>query len=265
MKIYLLGDIGEYSDNLKKMINYFNQETENSVILFLGDNFYPFGIKSVNDIKWNNLKDLNNSIPIWATLGNHDYLGNVKSQIDYKSFNWNMPNFYYKKTFDYLDFFFIDTSILVPDYSNIDYDIVRNSINDEPLVKSKEMIDWLNEEFEKSTNTKIVIGHYPILSFGMYGVNKKLFSILFPIFSKFNVKYYISGHDHNLQIIDVTTRNFSMKQIISGASSKIYPILKNASSKVFSKYGYILINTKNKKVIINDVDSNELYSEDLEI
>ena len=126
------------------------------------------------------------------------------------------------------------------------------------------MIDCLEIELEKSKNPKILVGHYPILSYGMYGVNKNLFIKLYPILSKHNVKYYISGHDHNLQIIDVFSKEHSMKQVISGATSSFYPILKNVSNKVFSKLGYIMINTSIKNINIIDSKSNILYSEDLE-
>ena len=39
--------------------------------------------------------------------------------------NWNMENNYYMKTIKSIDFFFIDTSILQPSYSNLDYKIVK--------------------------------------------------------------------------------------------------------------------------------------------
>ena len=264
MKIHLLGDIGEYSNTLKNIVKNININKTDDVILFLGDNFYPSGVNSIYDSNWNNLKKLENEVPIWSVLGNHDYLGDISSQIKFNLYNWNLPNHYYKKTFDNIDFFFIDTSILLPDYSNIDYNIVKCSIKQEPILKSKEMIDWLEIELDKSNNPKILVGHYPIMSYGVYGVNKKLFLQLYPILTKYNVKYYISGHDHNLQIIDIFSKQHSMKQVISGATSSVYPILKNVSKKVFSKLGYIMINTSIKNISIIDSNSNILYEEDLE-
>lgn len=264
MKIYLLGDVGEYNKNTQNIFKKIKEnKDDNDAILLLGDNFYPNGINSIDDKKWNNFKELNIDIPVWCVLGNHDYLGNVKEQIKFNSNNWNLPNYYYKKTLDNIDFFFIDTSILIPEYSNINYNIVKSKIDKEPLNVSKEMTDWLEDELKKSINPKVVVGHYPIFSYGLYGINKKLFDILFPIFSKHQVKYYISGHDHNLQIIDVATSEFNMKQIISGATSHIYPLLKNASNKIFARFGIVIINTTDKSVEIVNRNLKPLYKEKL--
>ena len=206
---------------------------------------------------------MNINISTYSILGNHDYLGNIESQINYKLNNWNMENNYYKKVIDKFDLFFIDTCILVPDYSNLNYKIVKSKLKKEPLKESKLMLDWLSEELKKSSNIKLVIGHYPMVSFGMYGINKLLFHKLFPIFKENDVKYYISGHDHNLQIIDVTSENYSFKQIISGSGCCTYPILKNISKSIFSKNGYLYINTEDNSLNIIDSNNSNIYKEDI--
>ena len=114
-----------------------------------------------------------------------------------------------------------------------------------------------------SNNTKFVVGHYPITSLGIYGINKKLFLILFPIFKKYNVSYYISGHDHNLQIVDIYSKDYSLKQIVSAGSSSLYPTLSNSSSKVFSKFGTVVLNSDKNTVRILDIDLNTLHEENL--
>lgn len=264
MKFFLVGDIGAYNNITKKIFkNIKDVQNNNDILLILGDNFYPNGINSNDDKNWNNYINLNNNLKTYCILGNHDYLGNVQSQINYKLNNWCMEDHYYKKTIDKFDIFFLDTSILVPNYSNLNYNIVKSKINKEPLNESLVITNWLSEELEKSTNYKIVIGHYPIVSFGMYGLNKKLFEILFPIFKKYDVKCYISGHDHNLQIVDIATKNYSFKQIVSGASSNLYPILKNVSEKVFSENGYIYIDTADNTINIMNIDNKNIYKDKL--
>ena len=262
MKIFLVGDIGAYNKITKKNFKNIKEiQDTNDTLLILGDNFYPYGIKSDDDKNWNHYINLNNNLKTYCILGNHDYLGNVQSQINYKLNNWCMEGHYYKKTIDKYDIFFLDTSILVPNYSNLNYNIVKSKINKEPLNESAVILNWLSEELGKSNNYKIVIGHYPIVSFGMYGLNKKLFEILFPIFKEHEVKCYISGHDHNLQIIDITTEDYSFKQIVSGASSSLYPILKDVSEKVFSENGYIYIDTSNNTINIMNID-NKMINQD---
>lgn len=263
MKIYLLGDVGEMNKNTKKIFNNIKKDDSEKVIFLLGDNFYPDGVSSINDEQWLNFKNTNIDFPIYAILGNHDYLGNVKAQIEYNKNNWNLPNFYYKKTFDNIDFFFIDTSIILPNFSNIDYTIVKSKLGHEPLEYCKKMLDWLEDELTKTKNYKIVVGHYPISSLGIYGINKKLFIKLFPIFKKYDVKYYISGHDHNLQIVDIFTVGFEMKQIISAGTSHLYPIIDNASKKIFSCFGTVMFDLKDNLVKILDLNLKTLYQEKL--
>tara|TARA_B100000161_G_C33547733_1_gene413903 strand:- start:1203 stop:2030 length:828 start_codon:yes stop_codon:yes gene_type:complete len=262
MKIYLIGDIGDYNQQTTKIINNIKKEIkEDDNIVFLGDNFYPFGVKSITDPKWNDFKNFDIQNQVWTILGNHDYLGNIDAQLEFNLKNWNMPNYFYKKTFSNYDFFFIDTSILLPNYSNINYQIVKSKLNRDPMQVSKDMIEWLEEELTNSNNKKFILGHYPLFSFGIYGINKGLFDILFPIFKKYNVKYYISGHDHNLQIIDVSAENYVMKQIISGGGSQTYPLLKDAPDKAFSKLGCVVVNIKDEVIEIKDENMEILYKE----
>ena len=106
MKIYLIGDIGDYNQQTNKIINNIKKEIkEDDNIVFLGDNFYPFGVKSITDPKWNDFKNFDIKNKVWSILGNHDYLGNINAQLEFNLKNWNMPNYFYKKTFSNYDFF----------------------------------------------------------------------------------------------------------------------------------------------------------------
>jgi predicted MPP superfamily phosphohydrolase len=262
MKINFVGDIGSYNDITSVIFkNIIDNSNSDDIIILLGDNFYPNGIKSINDINWEKFNNLNIPIATYSVLGNHDYLGNINAQIEYKLNNWNMDSNYYKKSTDKYDLFFIDTNVITPEYSNLNYNIVKSKLKEEPLEYSKKMLEWLDDELSKSTKVKIVMGHYPIISHGIYGINHILFKKLFPIFKKHNVSYYFSGHDHNLQIIDVTSENYILKQVISGSSSCIYPLFNNISKKIFSKNGHVTIDTSDESVNIIDNKNKIIYSE----
>lgn len=72
--------------------------------MVLGDNFYPSGVTSVDDPKWQtNWKDLfldcpELRVPWQAVLGNHDYVGSDWAQIDFTTSDlntdglWQMPD-----------------------------------------------------------------------------------------------------------------------------------------------------------------------------
>ena len=98
MKIYLLGDIGGFSNETKIIFKNINKKiNKEDVIILLGDNFYPHGVKDPSDSSWDNIKFISNDNQIYPVLGNHDYLGSVKAQLESDLSNWNMDNYYYKK------------------------------------------------------------------------------------------------------------------------------------------------------------------------
>ena len=230
ISVYLVGDIGYYNNHTQNIFNTINKECKkgDSVVL-LGDNFYPSGVSSEKDIRWNNIKKLNCKLPIFPILGNHDYGDNPYAQIRHRSKNykWNFPYFYYKVNILDYDLFFIDTCILQPNYSNLTEDILKTRIFQYENEK-RDMMKWLEFELEKSRNKKIVLGHYPIISLGIYGINNDLLPLI-KLFEKYDVLMYISGHDHNLQINTIENKESSLTIIeffISNTSGKFLLVFK---------------------------------------
>lgn len=151
--------------------------------LTLGDNFYPRGMKSPDDPRWQTQWEQLYGpmhIPFYAVLGNHDWSGadSPAAEILYatKSQNWHMPSPYYTFTAGSVQFFAFDTPAM-----------------DEAELK------WLDEALTRSTaRWKVVFGHYHIYS-ATRGDNKELIARLLPILKKDHVDVYLNGHDHNLQ------------------------------------------------------------------
>ena len=151
--------------------------------LTLGDNFYPRGMTSPHDPRWQTQWEQLYSpmhIPFYAVLGNHDWSGpdSPAAEILYsaESQSWHMPSPYYTFTAGPVQFFAFDT----------------------PAVDEAEL-KWLDEELSKSTAPwKVVFGHYHIYS-ATRGDNKELIARLLPILKKNHVDVYLNGHDHNLQ------------------------------------------------------------------
>jgi tartrate-resistant acid phosphatase type 5 len=151
--------------------------------LTLGDNFYPRGMTSPQDPRWQTEWEQLYSpmhIPFYAVLGNHDWGGadSPAAEILYsaESPSWHMPSPYYTFTAGAVQFFAFDT----------------------PAVDEAEL-KWLDEELTKSTAPwKVVFGHYHIYS-ATRGDNKELIARLLPILKRNNVDVYLNGHDHNLQ------------------------------------------------------------------
>ena len=151
--------------------------------LTLGDNFYPRGMVSPDDPRWQTQWEQlygPMGIKFYVTLGNHDW-GSADSpaaEILYsqKSPNWRLPAPYYTFTAGAVQFFAFDT-----------------------VEANEAELEWLDSELAKSTAPwKVVYGHYHIYS-ATRGDNKVLIDRLLPVLKKNHVDVYLNGHDHNLQ------------------------------------------------------------------
>ncbi|CAK9297945.1 unnamed protein product [Gordionus sp. m RMFG-2023] len=76
-------------------------------ILMLGDNFYYSGVKNMNDMRFNETFEKVYIGPLkktdWYVIaGNHDYIGNVTAQMEYRKISkrWKYPYLYYEIVFE---------------------------------------------------------------------------------------------------------------------------------------------------------------------
>ena len=270
---YCIGDIGTYSQNLLNIINIIkNKNKENGLFVILGDNFYPNGINYKNGSEWNKfLEYFKTNIPIYSILGNHDYILNPYAQIN--SNYWNMPNFFYFRQFNNIGCWFLDTQILDPGdindnsyYLNLHSRI--NEIHNNKYKVFNTQIEWLNKSFEthKNLKYKLVFGHYPIISGGLYNKNEVLYELLIDVFSFYNINAYISGHDHNLQHLQIKINNkYKFNQFISGCTNinHSYKINTNKKYNLFfnSNPGFLKIIKKNDNLEFKFIseNNNKLY------
>ena len=84
-------------------------------------------------------------------------------------------------------------------------------------------LEWMHTELKQCGGAKVfrlVFGHYPIYSVGMYatcGSTKRTRDTLEPIFSQYGVHAYIGGHEHHMQAFEANGRHY----IISGAVGEL--------------------------------------------
>ncbi len=172
-----------------------------------GDNFYLAGVTSVDDVKWVRSYEAIYTAPSlqsrwYATLGNHDWQGDVPSQIAYteQSERWYMPAQYYAETLAIDDetrvlFVFLDTTPLAYPES------YQRRFSDTGKWDEADQLVWLDRTLANSDATwKIVVGHHPIYVGSIrYSDNERLVERLVPILERHGVQAYFAGHDHNLQ------------------------------------------------------------------
>lgn len=274
---YSIGDWGKLGTGLKataKSMDLISQENPPNFILSLGDNFYPNGVVCSSDEQWENtykqvFTGKNLFCPWYSILGNHDYILNPQAQIDYylegKDSRWIMPWKYYHVTKTYEDFsiqlVFIDTVAL--DLTSTSMLLPRDVIKREGLTQSAsdKQLFWIEETLSKSkADWLIVVGHYNVYTGGYHGSNRNLINLLKPLFKKYQVDMYISGHCHHLEHLS----DSGVEYIISGSGAKT-----GTTSKIYqTKFNYesngYTIHSINKNILktsfIDSYTSQELYS-----
>jgi predicted MPP superfamily phosphohydrolase len=102
-----MGREGPAQAGVAKAMETLCKQQRPDALIFLGDNIYREGVESVDDPGWQTKLmqyyqgDCIRNVPIYAALGNHDYMGNAQAQIDYSNIStqWNMPFRFYDVSF----------------------------------------------------------------------------------------------------------------------------------------------------------------------
>lgn len=194
-------------------------------VLSVGDNFYEDGVDSLTDKQWKaSFEDIYTHEALqtrWdVILGNHDYRGDVQAQIDYSAISprWRMPARYFQRQErltdgTLIDFFYLDTSPMLAEYHKTNKVRVRGQDVGAQLA-------WLDAALAASqAGWKIVVGHHPIHTVtGGKRDTQELIRDVLPILRKHQVRVYLNGHDHNLQVLEKSGVTF----ITCGAGSEVY-------------------------------------------
>jgi hypothetical protein len=241
-------------------------EIKSQFTIATGDNFYPSGVISELDPLFKySFEDIYTAFSLqwdwYPVLGNHDYKSNPDAEVAYNKISrrWKMPARYYSKKFfingdtsQVVLIAFIDTNPLIPEfYTNLEYG---------PNVKTQDSTQqkkWLAKVLsDKSPNIKwrIVVGHHPMYTGGSRtdGYDTKAIrNSLQPMFDKYKVDVYLTGHEHSLQhIVMGTTHHF-----ISGAASEKTPaILIPGSKMAASEYGFMTFSVTSNQLLVQTID-----------
>jgi acid phosphatase len=117
----------------------------------------------------------------------------------------------------FADIFLIDTEAL---------DATEAHVSQYPDKKlGEEEMAWLQEQLKESrARWKIVAAHHPLYSDGEHGHDKQVLDLrarLDPLFRQWKVDAFITGHDHDLQRLEVPGNPTLF--LVSGAGSKTRP------------------------------------------
>jgi len=211
--VFAVGDFGTGGSHQKKVaarMNEYAAMRKPLAIVSTGDNIYPSGVNSPADPQWKakfeniynleHLKDLS-----WiAVLGNHDYRGSTRAQVQYGELNkhWIMPDIYHatpcpgaetKVTFICLD----TQMILKQNQGWLD------------------QLSWLEKTLSETTSAfKVIVGHHPMRSYGHYQDQAFMLKNVKPLLESYGAQAYVCGHDHDMQIIQHPQDTFTC--VVSG-------------------------------------------------
>lgn len=237
--------------------------TSPKFVATVGDNFYERGIKSLNDDQinrsWRNVytnpfKSLN--VPWHAIPGNHDYEGDVYAQVELSDADdlWHMPHSFYFDTYADGDLFiaYLDTTCMYYSESSL-----RSFPNGSGTTSSycEDQTSRLEGELKRSrAKWKLVLGHHPFYASSEDSrreqeEQKRLRERLKPIFAKYGVSAYVSGHEHLMEhFVDDGFHSF-----VCGAGSKIRDVSLRQAKSVFSigTQGFLQVALRNSSSVLH--------------
>ncbi len=277
-----IGDWGREGKYLQQetadAMGVYAKEYKTGFVITLGDNIYNTGVTGTDDPKWQTCFEQvytapSLQVPWYASLGNHDYYGNVQAQVDYTnvSSRWKMPARYYsfeKDVDKYISVLFVilDTNPFLESYRNTKkngkYDSFIDEINSQD---TDTQLKWIDSVLASSNaKWKIVAGHHPVYSGGEHGNTNELVEKLEPLLEKYGVNMYLAGHDHDIQYLKKEAG--SVNYFVSGAGSK----LRETGTMEYTKFcksinGFlgVTVSSNNIKASFVDYTGNDLY--DVEI
>lgn len=221
----VMGDAGTGDLNqalVARQMSFWHQVMPYNSVMVLGDNVYKNGEPALfPDRITRPYQDLQRQgVRFFPVLGNHDV---KKGFGDWQLAYWGVPPFYNFKLgppgFE-VEFWAIDTNLLIPQSS------LEGQAN--PVLarqKAACQMAWLAQSLAQSTaSMKVVYGHHPMAS---RGANTKpgrafeqqiLASQLGPLFSRYGVDLYMSGHEHHYEKPALVSGTY---HLVSGAGGKL--------------------------------------------
>lgn len=172
-----------------------------SGMLLVGDNFYMKLPLGVNDPAWQSVFErmydpVRLNFPFFAVLGNHDYKDGADAvELDYARLHpggrWTLPGRWYR----------VDFPQQHPVVTALMLDSDRDALGPERWADEKA---WLAAQLATPRGTwTICCAHHPLFSNGGHGDNAILQNDWGRLFVKYNVDFYLCGHDHDLQHLQI--------------------------------------------------------------
>lgn len=204
------------------------------LVILGGDNIYDHGDMRQVGAKFERpyRELLKAGVPFHAVLGNHDIrTNNGADQLTYPGFG--MKGRWYTLRRGPVEFFMHD--------SNIDW---------------PSQMTWLRAALAASRAPwKVLVGHHPIYSSGLYGDDQEAIGRLTPHLRRHGVQLYINGHDHHYERsrpIDGTTY-----LVVGNGGAALRPVVPGPNSaRAVSTYGFASLHANADTLTIEALNSS---------
>jgi 3',5'-cyclic AMP phosphodiesterase CpdA len=205
------------------------------LVLLGGDNIYPDG--NLLDVERTFQKPyrelLRAAVPFHAVLGNHDIrTDNGDPQVRYRPFG--MGGRWYSLRRGPVAFFLIDTNV---------------------NARWQHQMPWLKKALAASDAPwKVVVGHHPIYSAGLYGDDPVAIARLTPLFERHGVQLYVNGHEHNYErTLGIRGTTYLT---VGGGGAWLRPVVANSrSARAVSAYSFAELEVEGDALTIQAWDA----------
>ena len=229
-------------------------------MLLAGDNFY-MKVASVDDAVWKdvfeNMYDIKRlNFPFFAVLGNHDYQENkAQIELDYSRVHpesrWKLPARWYR----------VNIPSDKPVVTLLMLDSTKDKFTDADWAAQKE---WMDKELYSVPPGvwTVCVAHHPLFSNGKHGDNGVMQTEWGPILQKHHVDFYVCGHDHDMQHLEVPgwTESFVL---VGGGGAGTRQMLKDARgpfSKQSNGFGHFEFTPEKATVRLINVEGETLHA-----
>lgn len=208
------------------------QATMFNAAFLAGDNFYGDLPLGASDPRWDRefqepFSAAVFGMPFYVALGNHDYSKNMlAAQFDYvrrdPSQRWKLPSKWYAVDFP-------------PECPFVSVLVLDSNMGRLTPEERQSQLAWLESRLAQAQTSRwvIAVAHHPLFSNADSGDDASLAQQWGTLFKTYGVDFYISGHDHTLQHLEI--KDWPISFLVSGAGGAKLHELRRADRGPFSR------------------------------
>lgn len=201
LKVLVMGDWGTGGNGQQAVADAMaatHADSPPDLVLTVGDNFYPRGVKGPGDPLWESTFESVYKGPFWdglnfyPALGNHDHLGRPEAQMEYSSVSprWIMPGAYHSFTRD------------LPAGSSVRFVALDTQPFAQGAANSEIQRLWADSVLASDfPGWTIAYGHHPLTSGGWHRPDASVTASLLALL-RHRVPLYLAGHNHTTELLD---------------------------------------------------------------